>query len=150
MHRFHDVRHVILNTGLLERDLEIDILAETVTSYAKQYGPRLDQKLWDQMIRNFGVICERIGELSVEEDLELKDKIDQCVEWVEQDLAANLGKPRKNPRDRREKEDRREADRRSHSGKHYEGKERRTSARRLQPDRRSLDDQRRHGSNVMI
>lgn len=150
MHRFHDVRHVILNTGLLERDLEIDILAETVTSYAKQYGPRLDQRLWDRMIRNFSVVCERIGEQDMEEGLELKEKIGQCVEWFEQDLATTLGQPRKNARDRRNVEDRRNADRRHHTDKHYDGPDRRTTARRKHPDRRNREAQRRGGASLLI
>jgi hypothetical protein len=149
MHRFHDVRYVITRTGFLRRDLEVDILAETISSFANRYGPRLDAETWDKMIRNFETVCEVIDERALTEELSLQERIERCVEWFEDSLKSTLGEPRKKTSDRRRTPERRWSDRRVHHVAEYDGPERRRADRRNTGERRASEDRRSETSDLL-
>jgi len=143
MERFVDVKHVLVAAGFLSSDLEIDILAETVTSLANQYGPRLTQAEWRSVLRNLSVVCEVINDQQRSEEFDVGEKINRTIEWLESDLTSSLGPARQKYRDRRGVEERRDkADRRRSDGLHYNDEERRRTDRRHATDRRDRPERR--------
>ncbi|MFH0881628.1 MAG: hypothetical protein V2A56_01455 [bacterium] len=136
MQRFVEVKRILKSKRFFQRDVEIDVLAETISSYAWQYGPRLNQEIWAAMLKNLSVVLDVINDQQAREEFSSPEKILRCVEWFETDLHSSLGTPRQRVSDRRRDSERRRADRRYHDGTYKDGRERRLSLRRKQDDRR--------------
>lgn len=148
MQRFVEVKRILKSKRFFERDVEIDVLAETISSYAWQYGPRLSQDAWESMLKNFPVVLEVIDDQQKREEFGSPEKILRCVEWFERDLHASLGPPRQRVNDRRQRFERRNADRRHHDGTYFDGPERRLGSRRMKDDRR-VESGRRDRSEML-
>ncbi len=142
MERFVEVKRILKSRRFFERDIETDVLAETISSYAWQYGPRLSPEIWKSMLESLSVVLEVINDQQAREEFGTPEKILRCVEWFEADLQATLGPPRNRVSDRRDRKERRGGDRRSHSGNYFEGEDRRLGLRRKREDRRDAASRR--------
>jgi hypothetical protein len=142
MQRFVEVKRILKSKRFFQRDVEVDVLAETISSYAWQYGPRLDREIWDAILKNLPVVLDVINDQQAREEFGSPEKILRCVEWFESDLHSELGPPRQKVSERRNRSERRNADRRHHDGTYKDGTERRLGLRRKQDDRRNQSNRR--------